>query len=899
MNEFMIPTQSLLRRTTTTAFLFASVLCAFTPVHGEQRSGAKFSLSEDVRIARDQPTAPDGVTEVPFVETALQPKPTTEETQRGLMLFHRAITEPVHPNTHPLHHERLESGLETFATPGQWETLTLGVYPLRKLKNFQLRVSDLKSDNGVIESSQITVRLQTYWKMGYPRYASRETYRRVPELLERVNTHDMPKGECQRWWIQIHVPKNTKPGVYRGMIGVQHDDINHSVLIPVKLRVLGYPLRSDPNKHYSAYYYPQDRRKYQDKDEAFYQKASANEYQMMLDYGIDMYPTFYLTVDSDLTELSLQGGEEIERLQALGMTGPIPILGGNAIGRIYSKTTPGGKRQSHWTITKMPPPEFYEKVEELFRKYVENRKDQGLPPVVCCVLDEVAASHKEFGIKVYQAVHAAGMTTYTTKWPSASDAHGYMPYVDVWCSQPFGVPYEKIIAQDRHQYWSYPNHNAGERKNRHVMCKGGRMTYGFGFWRSGYTTLIPWHWSWTMEPDIFDYLRTRQSGTGMRMSEDGEFIPAMYWDCFRKGRDDARYLYTLQQAVFERDGSSDPKCRRIVDAAKRLLQETWDSIEVHDRYLSTGMWPSEEFDSRRWVMAMLTQRLMKFPVVRQGTAPSVLVDSVLPNTETKVANLIEDAKAKGIVKIRDVGEGFSDWKNDTVEGKIELTTDAAHSASDHAGLRWKVKVAHAEGGNPDHLVGWPRIRRVFKEGDLDLSQYDFLEFMIRVDSDRDEVQDDVTNLGLSIRNYGEPGRLYETVVDLGDQQRTWIPMRFSIKEMIRSTALGNDPWKKLNTLQLFISEADYADGTSMTFDIGSARLLSLAKPLLSDVQAPRYLTLPRKELPIAFDVIGLRSVKSGSHSVNVTLVDAQGKVHAIEKQDLFRFSGNLTGHHRD
>jgi hypothetical protein len=23
------------------------------------------------------------------------------------------------------------------------------------------------------------------------------------------------------------------------------------------------------------------------------------------------------------------------------------------------------------------------------------------------------------------------------------------------------------------------------------------MTYGFGFWRSGYTTLIPWHWNWT------------------------------------------------------------------------------------------------------------------------------------------------------------------------------------------------------------------------------------------------------------------------------------------------------------------------------------------------------------------------------------------------------------------
>ncbi|MCH7476264.1 MAG: hypothetical protein IIA27_16560, partial [Gemmatimonadetes bacterium] len=58
----------------------------------------------------------------------------------------------------------------------------------------------------------------------------------------------------------------------------------------------------------------------------------------------------------------------------------------------------------------------------------------------------------------------------------------YAEHLDIWCSQPYSAPYEKIAAQKRYEYWSYPNHNAGEIKDRRVMCKGGRMTYGFGFW---------------------------------------------------------------------------------------------------------------------------------------------------------------------------------------------------------------------------------------------------------------------------------------------------------------------------------------------------------------------------------------------------------------------------------
>lgn len=839
------------------------------------------------RRARVQATIPEGYRQTPFIETAPEPELTEAEKKRGYLLFHRPITEPVQANTHPLSSERLVSGLSAFATPGEWEPVTLGVYPLRDLENFRVKISNLTGPDGsTIDASRLTVRLQTYWNMGYPRYASRETYRRVPELMERVDVHSSPARECQRWWIQIHVPDDAAAGIYRGTVSVQDDGFAQAVEIPLSLRVLGFSLKRDPAKHYSAYYRTRDRATYQDKDEAFYQQASANEFQAMRDYGIDQFPTLYLTADKDATKVSVQNEEEIDRLIASGMSGRIPILGGNAIARLYAATTPGGERGSHWAISKLPPPEFYTRLTQLFRDFETERIARGWPPMICCPLDEVAASHEAFGVKVFEAVHRAGVRTFITKSPTATDARSYAPYVDVWCSQPYAIGYQQIIAQESHEYWSYPNHIAGELKNRRVMCKGGRMTYGFGFWRSGYTTLIPWHWSWTMPPDPFDYLRSRQSGCGMRIDEAGEIIPPIYWECFREGRDDARYLYTLQQAVFEREASTDQQCLQQVAGAKALLQENWDAIQVQQRYLSEDMWPSEEFNARRWRLATMIETLLTYPAATQASAPSVLVDRAEPGDSINPSAdaVLEKAIADGIVTCRDIGGDFSEWNNDTVEGEIEITPEA--SADQKPSMRWKVKVDYSTGNDAAYPVGWPRIRRLFKKDDLDLSGYDFLEFMIRVDSDRDEVADDITPFGLSIRNHGEPGKLYETRVDLGDQQRVWLPLRFSIKQLIDTTALGATPWQNIQTLQLFIAESDYPDHTALSFDIASARLLAASQPLIAKVEAARFLLLPATTIPISFEVIGLSTVKKGSHLVSASLLDQNGEVRATRQQDL-------------
>jgi hypothetical protein len=681
------------------------------------------------------------------------------------------------------------------------------------------------------------------------------------------------------------VPEDAKPGLYRGAVSVWDDGFDLAVQIPVALRILPFRLDKDPAKHYSTYYYVRNRTQYAGKPDSFIRAAADNEYRTMVAYGQCMAPTMQLACDDD-GKIILLYSEELDRMLAAGLSGPVPVTAGNVIARFYRDTTPDGRRESHWQISKLPPPEFYERITIAFQAFEAQRKTNGWPEFVCCPIDEVTAAQKEFGAKVYAAVKSAGIRTYATKDPTAADAAPYEPYIDVWCSQPYSVPYEKIAAQDRYEYWCYPNHNAGEIKDRRVMCKGGRMTYGFGFWRSGYTTLIPWNWSWTPGDDQFDYLRGTRSGCGQRIDEDGQVIPSIYWDCFREGNDDARYVYTLQQAVFQREGSPSAECLRAVAGAKSLLQATWDAIDVQQKYLADGMWPSEEFNTRRWLLARAITELLRYPAVRSGAAPSVLVaNTSLPEAQAGTS-VIDRALQAGNVQPLDLGEDFAAWSNGTAEGAIEIAETAEGDAKKE--LLWRIRVDHqtdgGEGGQ--YPIGWPRVARSFPAGELDLTAYDYLSLWVRVDSNRDEVADDSTRLGLSIASHGQPRRLYETSLELGDRQRQWIPLRFSLRELIDATGVGQAPWQSVSRVQLFIAENNYADGTELVFQVRDVQLLRFASPVIQSIKAPEYILLPRTSLPVQMDILGTRSVRKGSHTVVASLTSTDGHDLTTQQQDL-------------
>ena len=839
----------------------------------------------DHAIARDaqsQPTAPATAKEVPFVKTSPGPVPTEAEKQRGYIIFQRPTCEPIYPNTRPLPHERIES-VGAFATPGQFQLITFALYPLRPLQNVKVRASALSGSGGEIPADNIDIRLATFWNIGYPGYTTVATYRRVPELLEHVTAHSSPERECQRYWLTVHVPDNAAGGLYHGSVKVWDDDYNHAIEIPLALRVLDFKLQKDPQKHFSAYYSVRDRSIYKGRSEEFINRATGNDYRTMVEFGLDMIPTFYLSYQNG--RIGLANAGELQRMIEAGLKGPVPVCGDNAIGGIYRQTTPKGKTQSHWHVDPLPPPEFYDHITEAMREFEKDRKAKGWPEFVYCPVDEVDAGSKEFGVKVYAAVKAAGVRTYATKDPSAVDAADYAPHLDIWCSQPYSVPYDRIVSQKRFEYWCYPNHNACEVRDPVTMCKGGRMTYGFGLWRSGYTTLIPWHWSWTCEPDAMDYLRGKYSGCGQRMDDEAQVIPTVYWECFRQGNDDGRYIYTLQQAIVEREGSDDLACRTAVAQGRRLLQETWNAIRVQQKYLAEGMWQSEDFDAIRWLLATQTQLLLRFPVTKAATAPSVLVaDTATTNSAAEPSALLEAAKS-GKVEVLDLLSG-GPWENGTAEGKLQVSEAARREG--RTGLRWVVDVDHRHDGGEggDYPIGWPRISREFKQRELDLTRFDSLVVWVRVDSDRDEVSDDHTPIGLTISAHGVKKSIYETAIDIGDRPRMWVPIRFSVKEMMERSGTKTEAWKSVSRVQLYISESDFRDRTHLLFDIGDVSLIRPTSPMIDTVDAPMNVLLPRGLLAVRYSAIGTAGGRAAGYAVEAAIEDSTGKSIARTQQDL-------------
>jgi hypothetical protein len=538
----------------------------------------------------------------------------------------------------------------------------------------------------------------------------------------------------------------------------------------------------------------------------------------------------------------------------------------------------------HWAVEPLPPPAFYERITAALREFEKDRKAKGWPEFVYCPVDEVESAGREFGVKVYAAVKAAGVRTYATKDPSGLDAADYAPYLDIWCSQPYSVPYGRIVSQKRFEYWCYPNHNAGEIKDPVTMCKGGRMTYGFGLWRSGYTTLIPWHWSWTNEPNAMDYLRGRYSGCGQRIDDEGQVIPSTYWECFRQGYDDGRYIYTLQQAVVEREGSDDPACRAAAAQGRRLLQETWNAIRVQQKYLAAGLWPADDFDATRWLLAAQTSRLLKFPAAGTATAPSVLVhDTATSRPAAETSALLDTAKS-GKLEVLDLLDGGK-WVNGTAEGKLQVAEAARRERP--TGLRWTVDIDHrhdgGEGGK--YPIGWPRISRDFKPREMDMTAFDSLVVWVRVDSDRDEAAAEHTPIGMTISVHGQNRSIYETSVDIGNRQRMWVPLRFAVKEMIEKAGVSNEAWKSVSRVQVFISESNFSDRTHLVFDIGDVSLVRPTAPMFDGIDAPAHVLLPRKLLAVRYSAIGTGTGAAGGCTVAASIEDSKGKPLARAQQN--------------
>lgn len=663
--------------------------------------------------------------------------------------------------------------------------------------------------------------------MRYPKYTSKKHYRENPELLEPVNSVKLVKDVNQRIWIKINVSGDTPAGVYTGVVNIYETGSSKVIKLPIQFKVFNYKLKKDPNKHYSAYLYNSSRQ-FKGRYGADLDKARTNELKSMLSYGIDMFPTVYVKYDRNADKLVIDNKALVEEMIRLGFKGQIPIVEG--MKGIYERYYPHSKYGypgKHWVVPVIPPVghPIYAKIRELYKNLDDEMKALGWPEAIYSPMDEVYPQTSEFAKRVFATLKSAGLKTWINQNPNGTDSITYHNdnSITAWCSKTFAYPYSKVVSDTTHEYWSYPNHNTGEIKDLSIMQKGGRMTFGLGFWRSGYKTILPWHWHWIpLSGKEFDYLKGFISGTGVRMDEHENIIPTVYWENFREGVDDLRYIYTLETAIVQHDGTSNVACKKLIQKGKNLLQNIWNQISPDEAYYDYNAWSDKKLQELRLQIATLTEKIEQFPKTNNKLAPTVIVNPNLGLTRTSMVDYIDQQIAKGNVRSYSLQTGGkSGWRSKEKEAKLVISNEG------NLKLIVDVDFKHnANGGTTGSVINWPTMYRYFGRNQIDLLSYDYLYLKVKLSSNRSPKSINFeTPVLVNFLDYS--GSYYDFKTNFGTQEDKWLTVAIPMSVLAKKSRTSN--WHNLKLIKFAVAERFYTDKTHLEFEIKDLQLLKILK----------------------------------------------------------------------
>jgi hypothetical protein len=565
------------------------------------------------------------------------PEFTKEELDRGLVTYTRSYISNIWPNTAPLRAE-IDAPVRAFATPGEYEPLNFAILPLRDLKDVRVKFSDLQSKEGQrINASSIDTRFVKYmWTR--PNYNLRWTSYRAPDVLMPMIPSDLTKGENFRVWATVRVGEGTQAGIFTGRAEIFSGDKKLHEL-PVALRVLPINLLKDKSITYGMYYSNPVHDMTCSKDafsREWFRGKGEKEIRDMVEHGMNgivyNFPAKKIEsgdLEPNFDELALQ----IDVARRAGLSDrPVPLYMWSLILYFdkYNIPRPG----VHCKDVKMPPQAFFDDITKLIARVEAERKLRGWPEFLYYPLDEPEPSFSPdvvpFVAKLMEAIKKVpGVRTYMTG-DRVNERGGppwdpVYPFINVWCNQPFKPDYETIKAGAKAspgvEYWCYPNHVCGE--NDHTRIIGARMTYGFGFWRSGYRALIPWMYQWN-RGNPWNYLDGEFSDGMVRTADDGSPIPVVTWEVYREGIDDMRYITTLEHWIERAKAAG---CDDLAKTGREDLDFVWNSIKIQEKYkddgvwankhindnkspvtpvggrLDNGMWDPSVFDTMRWLIA--------------------------------------------------------------------------------------------------------------------------------------------------------------------------------------------------------------------------------------------------------------------------------------------------------
>lgn len=590
---------------------------ALIAIPAEEWDAARKSVVEPL-LAECETLPPEEMakwTETPRRSADPEPAWPDEQRREGFALFVRPWTEPVWPKDFPRPHE-LGAPIRAFASPGEYEPLTLALHPLADFAQVDAEVHGaLVCTNGSrraeIDASAVDLRFVRYMNVR-PNYSATGTYYQAPDVLMPWQPQPLHQGENLRLWLTVRVGLGQPAGLYEGRLLIRAGRVSR--FVPFTLRVLPITLLKDQSKVYGQYYHHPHRnldRAPDDFSRAWWQHKAEAEHADMREHGMNSVVLGLggFWKDGRWVYAFDRLQRDLDLARSVGFDKP--VICSFPCSSLYRKHMSGADMGSHLSLVKMPPDAFFDELTEMVRAIDAEARRRKWPELLYYPVDEPSTSPQSvaFMTRVMAAIkRVPGVRTYVTADPEHDPFAPLRPHVDVWCCQPFSLGREAVLAdmQSRKvEYWCYPNHISGE--NDHTPTLGARMTYGFGFWQSGYRALVPWIYQADCG-DPWNYLDAATQDFFNRTDDDGSPIPVTLWEAYREGLDDHRYLFTLETAIAR------ARAAGHADAAGRaqaVIDRMAASLAIQPKYKDAGLWSAEAFDAWRWSLAEQIVSLQK------------------------------------------------------------------------------------------------------------------------------------------------------------------------------------------------------------------------------------------------------------------------------------------------
>ena len=493
--------------------------------------------------------------------------------------------EKVFPNRFPVP-GIVGTELNLAACPGEYEPASFATYGFKELRDVTVTWGEATSGEFTLPSSQIEVYIVKCWWQAGVGVADVKHPTLTPELLLKdpdfVSVEDeakrnrlrdaaapvdaaelqpvsIPAGEAQQFWVTVHVPEGTSPGIYTGRMSLEMENAPETVL-PFTVEVL--PIRLEqPALRYSIYYRGRltDDLKGSIGSKWKSPRQYSAEMQNLKAHGIT-HPTCHQDLDN--TQL-LEHTIELRKRAGIAID-PFYTLGLQTRGYTSSKELEKLKDQVHAGLAQL-------------RKH-------GIKELYIYGIDEASGDVLKNERPSFKAAHEAGAKVFAACASGAFELVGDLLHLAVF-NGPLNPSEAKKWRSLEHRIFSYANPQVGVEEPETY-----RRNYGLALWKAGYDGAMNYAYQHNFG-DIYvdDDHETFRDHVFAYPTVDG-VIDTIQWEGFREGVDDVRYVTTLLKAIENATGGKE-----------ELAQEAMEWVKTIDPY---GDLQSIRAEMVKWILQL-------------------------------------------------------------------------------------------------------------------------------------------------------------------------------------------------------------------------------------------------------------------------------------------------------